>query len=98
MFKSLILISSISLFLSGCLYKMDIRQGNILEDRYVEKLTIGMSKKDVIQLIGSPQLTDPFHSQRWDYFSSTKTKNEKEHTQSIVTLIFDDQTLNQIIR
>ena len=98
MFKSIILISSVSLLLSGCLYKMDIRQGNILEDRYVEQLKVGMSKSEVIQLIGSPQLIDPFHNQRWDYFSSTKTKNEKEHTQSIVTLVFDDKTLSQIIR
>ena len=96
MFKQAVLFSLI-IFLGGCVYKQDIHQGNVLEAAQIEQLKVGMSKTQVIALLGSPQLTDPFHSQRWDYFSSSKTNNQREQSKSIVTLLFEQDALKEIL-
>ena len=95
MFKKLLLLSLI-FSLSACIYKMDIRQGNVVDADRMDKLEIGMSRRQVVDLIGSPQVLDPFHTQRWDYFSLNKTKNQRHTTQSILTLLFEGDKLNEI--
>ena len=85
-----------SILLSGCIYKMDIHQGNVLEADQIAKLMPGMSKNEVIAILGTPQLTDPFHTQRWDYFSSSNTNNQRDKEQSLVTLVFEDNVLATI--
>ena len=58
-----------SLISGGCaVYKMDIQQGNVVDMELREKLKLGMTKKQVIFILGSPMLQDPFHKTRWDYF------------------------------
>jgi outer membrane protein assembly factor BamE len=85
------------IILGGCVYKQDIHQGNVLEAAQIEQLEIGMSKTEVIALLGSPQLTDPFHTHRWDYYSSSKTNNQREKTKSVVTLLFEQDSLAEIL-
>lgn len=95
MFKKLLLL--ILIFnLSACIYKMDIHQGNVVDADRMDKLELGMSRRQVVDLLGSPQVLDPFHTQRWDYFSLDQTKNQRHTTQSILTLIFDGDSLSQI--
>ena len=86
------------LTLNACVYKMDIHQGNILEDTQIAQLEAGMAKTDVISLLGTPQLIDPFHSERWDYFSSSNTNNQRDKEKGIITLVFEDEKLAQIIQ
>ena len=83
--------------LSACVYKMDIHQGNVIEARQVEQLKLGMKKSQVIELLGSPQVTDPFHTHRWDYYSSRKTNNQRDASNTLLTLIFEEDQLVEII-
>ncbi len=53
--------------LSGCLYRMDIPQGNRIEPELVSQLEIGMSREQVKFLLGSPAIVDPFHPDEWHY-------------------------------
>ncbi len=56
--------------LSGCsswVYKADIQQGNIIDAAAAEKLSVGMDRRQVLFLLGSPAVRDPFHAERWDY-------------------------------
>jgi len=92
-----LLILALLLNLSGCIYKMDIYQGNVVDADQVEKLTLGMNQRTVMELLGSPQILDPFHTQRWDYYSMAKTRNQSETTQFIITLMFDGGRLSEII-
>ena len=92
-----ILIIALLFNLSGCVYKMDIYQGNVVDADQVAQLKPGMNRRTVMELLGSPQILDPFHTQRWDYYSMTKTKNQSKVTQSIITLIFDGDRLSEII-
>jgi len=48
-------------------YKMEIQQGNYVTQDMVSQLRSGMSKEQVRQTLGTPLLTDAFHSERWDY-------------------------------
>ena len=88
----------VSISLSACLYKIDIHQGNVVDQEQADKLKTGMSKNQVISLLGSPQLTDPFHSQRWDYYSMSNIDNQKVKTESLLTLNFEGEQLIEIIK
>jgi outer membrane protein assembly factor BamE len=48
-------------------YTIDVRQGNYLDNALVARLRPGMSKTQVQTLLGTPLVTDPFHTNRWDY-------------------------------
>ena len=98
MINRLFLILLLALSLNGCLYKMDIYQGNVLDQEQIDQIETGMSKNQVLRILGSPQLTDPFHSQRWDYYSMSNLENQKEKTENRLTLIFKQDSLHEIIR
>ena len=57
----------LALALCGCgnytpfLYKTDVIQGNIFSDADIARIQPGMSRAEVERLLGTPQLTDPFH-------------------------------------
>jgi len=59
----------------------------------LEKLKVGMTTNQVRFVLGSPQLTDPFHPNRWDYLYSLRENNvETEHKHLI--LYFENETLS----
>ena len=53
--------------LSGCVYRMNIQQGNYLEGRTVDQLQVGMTRSQVRYLLGTPMVPDLFDKDRWDY-------------------------------
>lgn len=53
--------------LCGCVYRMDIQQGNFLEGRTVDQLQVGMTRSQVRYLLGTPMVPDAFDRERWDY-------------------------------
>jgi outer membrane protein assembly factor BamE len=53
--------------LSGCVYRMDIQQGNYLEGKAVDQLQVGMTRAQVRYLLGTPLVPDLFDKDRWDY-------------------------------
>ena len=48
-------------------YKIDINQGNYLSEDAVDKLKVGMNQAQVRQILGTPLVTSPFRTDRWDY-------------------------------
>ena len=48
-------------------YRVDIQQGNFVSKKMVAQLRIGMTKDQVRFVLGTPLLTDMFHSARWEY-------------------------------
>ncbi|XSG86366.1 MAG: outer membrane protein assembly factor BamE [Methylohalobius sp. ZOD2] len=92
--KHLILITSIaSLVLTGCAYKIDVQQGNVITQKQVNQLRPGMTPDQVRYVLGTPLLRDPFHPRRWDYVYSLQEGGGSRQMQYL-TLLFDaDQTL-----
>lgn len=48
-------------------YKISIPQGNIITQEMIDQLRPGMTKRQVIFVMGTPLVRDPFHQDRWDY-------------------------------
>ena len=46
--------------LGGCIYRMNIQQGNYLEGKTVAQLQVGMTRSQVRYLLGSPMVPDIF--------------------------------------
>ncbi len=53
--------------LAGCVYRMDVQQGNYLEGKAVDQLQVGMTRTQVRYLLGTPLVPDVFDKDRWDY-------------------------------
>lgn len=99
--KTLILALSALLGLAACSaervslfpsYKLKIIQGNELEPRAVAALRPGMTKDQVLLLLGSPILRDAFHTDRWDYTFNT-SRNGIIKGRSNLTVYFENGVL-----
>jgi outer membrane protein assembly factor BamE (lipoprotein component of BamABCDE complex) len=80
--------------LSGCsiIYKLPTRQGNVIEQKDLDKLKVGMTREQVKFVMGTPIASTPFRSDRWDYVGYYKSPRGDVTTRS-VTLYFDKDTL-----
>jgi len=95
-------ICSISV-LAGCssigdipfVYKQEIQQGNTIDQKTVNQLKMGMSKRQVRFVLGTPLLVDIFHEERWDYiFSMKRSRETLERT--AISLYFEEDHLVKI--
>jgi outer membrane protein assembly factor BamE len=98
--NTVILFIFSTILLSGCgcqkyipsVYKMDIRQGNDLTRENVSQLKPGLTKEQVIDIMGSPMLDNLFHKNRWDYFCRSSTCNGcKVETQHVMLHFKNDK-------
>ena len=48
-------------------HKIDIQQGNVVEQDQINQLRPNMTKEQVRFILGTPMLKDAFHANRWDY-------------------------------
>jgi outer membrane protein assembly factor BamE len=78
-----------SLALAGCVYKIDVQQGNYVTQDVAAKVKNGMTKAEVRQLLGTPLLADAFHANRWDYYFSN-VKGRAREDRSRLTILFQE--------
>jgi outer membrane protein assembly factor BamE len=80
--------------LGGCsvIYKPDVQQGNLLDSTSVQQLKPGMSKQQVLALLGTPSVTSPFDQNRWDYVATMQKRGGKTQERAL-TLYFNNDTL-----
>lgn len=90
------LVLTAAVMLSGCVYKIDIQQGNDITEEMVAQLEVGMSKRDVTRILGLPLITDPFNKDRWDYYYSLREGKSGETIQHIASLRFEGDRLSEI--
>lgn len=81
--KALFLIISISIGLSGCVYKIDVQQGNIITDRDVAKIHRGMSALDVEGILGAPLLRNIYKGNQLYYVYTMKQGHKKMHRRNL---------------
>ena len=75
-------------------HKIDVDQGNVIDQAMVDQLKPGMSPAQVRYVMGSPMLTSALHADRWDYLYRRQPGGEAA-VQERVTLYFDQ---NRLIR
>jgi outer membrane protein assembly factor BamE len=76
--------------LAGCIYRMNIQQGNYLEGKTVAQLQVGMTRTQVRYLLGSPMVPDIFDKDRWDYLYYFKTGHLQRPEQRHLVVFFKD--------
>jgi outer membrane protein assembly factor BamE len=79
-------------------YRIDIQQGNVISQNEINQLEPGMSQRQVLFIMGTPAIADPFHAGRWDYvylFEPGETGAETEHQQ--ISLFFENDRLVRLM-
>lgn len=88
------LIITITLSISACsswVYRIDIPQGNYLEQKDVDKLQIGMTKEQVKFVLGNPVVQDSFNNTIWHYVYHFKSgKNAEFNVKKKFSITFDN--------
>lgn len=89
-----LLLAAAALALSACsiIYKLPTRQGNVIEQKQLDQLKIGMTHDQVHYLMGTPVAASAFRPNRWDYVGYYKSPRG-EITQRVVSLYFDGDVL-----
>lgn len=100
--RTILICVFFSAFISGCsvsnlpgLYRVEVQQGNLITEAELEKLQPGLSRQQVLFLLGSPSITDPFHPDRWDYAFQIRDSKYIYTTQKM-TVFFDKDTLTKV--
>lgn len=99
---ALLLVLSTGL-VAGCasltpsFYKLDVRQGNVIEPEVIDQLRPGMSRQQVRRLLGTPLVSDPFRQDRWDYVYMYYPSGDRERGEERrLTLYFDGEVLSRV--
>lgn len=73
-------------------HRIDVQQGNALDQENVARLKPGLSRSQVRFLLGTPLVVDPFRTDRWDYvymyYKAGRLAEQKR-----ITLFFEGDTL-----
>ena len=76
-------------------HRIDVQQGNALDQESVAKLKPGLSRSQVRFLLGTPLVVDPFRNDRWDYVYRYYKRGALSEEKRI-SLFFDGDTLSRI--
>lgn len=92
-------ICCFSLCLSACsslrfpwAYQLVVQQGNYVEQNMIDSLEVGMTRRQVKFVMGSPLIEDTFNADRWDYFYEVK-RGEDQLTRKLFTVYFEADKL-----
>lgn len=87
---------ALALALGGCVYRMDIQQGNLLDAEQVDQLEVGMTRSQVRFLLGTPMVIDVFDANRWDYVYSLRQGRSRKVTKRHLVVWFDGDQVARI--
>jgi len=92
------LLFLLPMLVAGCMlapHKIDIQQGNYVDQAMVAKLKPEMTRSQVRFILGTPLIADAFHPNRWDYVYLTGKANNV-HAQHKITIVFDGDKLKHV--
>jgi len=81
---------------SGCLYRMDIEQGNRIDSEVIEQLELGMSRRQVEFLLGEPAVVDLYHPDTWHYVYYIRLGDDYSVEKRLMSLEFQNDLLARI--
>ncbi len=73
-------------------YRIEIVQGNAITREQATLVKPGMTRAQVRDILGSPMLTDLFHTDRWDYMFTMRRQGTEPQRRSVVAR-FDGDVL-----
>ena len=81
---------------SGCVYRANLSQGNLLEQDDVDQVAVGMTQSQVRFLLGTPMIDDPFRRDRWDYVYYLKIGRKDATFKRWISIEFEDGVVAEI--
>lgn len=96
--RRLLLLASCAFALTACVYRVDIQQGNLLKDKDISQVEVGMTRSQVQFLLGTPMVADSFHRERWDYAYSLRKGRSLEIERRWVVVYFENDRVSKIER
>ena len=95
---SRLVLTALLICLSGCVFKIDIQQGNLLEEDAIDQVEVGMSRSAVQFLLGTPMVSDSFHEGRWDYPYYLKRGRSRDIERRWLIVHFDNDEVVRLER
>jgi outer membrane protein assembly factor BamE len=86
------------LALAACVYRVDIQQGNLLKDKDILQVEVGMTRSQVQFLLGTPMVADSFHRDRWDYAYTLRKGRSSDIERRWVVVYFENDRVSKIDR
>lgn len=77
-------------------YHVEIQQGNALDTNTLQQIHLGMTKNQVIDLLGNPILNNPFNDNELTYVYNLRSSNGEETQKKHVNLLFAKEKLIKI--
>jgi outer membrane protein assembly factor BamE len=87
--RAILVTLAVSLTASACVYRINIQQGNFLDQKDVDQVKDGMTRSQVRYLLGTPMVADSFDKERWDYIYYLKKGRSRHVDSRRVTVYFD---------
>src|ERR1700684_987335 len=88
-FRRILVGITLGALASGCVYRINIQQGNFLDQAAVDQVKPGMTRSQIRYLLGTPMVADPFVKDRWDYIYYLKKGRNRHVDSRRVTVYFD---------
>ncbi len=82
--------------LQACVYRMDIPQGNEIDPASLDQLKIGMTRSQVIYLLGDAAINDHYHANQAHYVYYLYNGKEKTSETKTLILTYQDDILTNI--
>lgn len=76
-------------------YKVEVVQGNVITREQAALVRPGLTRAQVRDILGSPLLTDVFHTDRWDYVFTIRRQGAAAQQRNVV-LRFDGDVLKSM--
>ncbi len=94
-----LLLCGVLALVTGCgnfgfpgVYRIDVEQGNLINQEMVDQLKPGMTARQVQFILGTPLVQDTFNLNRWDYRYSIKNGTEIRDERRL-TVFFENDRL-----
>jgi outer membrane protein assembly factor BamE len=85
-------LAAVTTALAGCVYRVDVQQGNLLDDEDIDAVQVGMTRSQVRFLLGTPVVEDSFDKDRWDYvYYFRRGRSRREEKRWLIVTFADDK-------
>src|SRR5580658_10806002 len=95
-FQRIIAVGILASLGSACVYRINIQQGNFLDQVAVDQVKEGMTRSQVRYLLGTPMVADSFNKDRWDYIYYLRKGRTRHVDSRRVTVYFDGEKVARL--
>lgn len=91
-----IILATVIIASTGCVYRMDINQGNRIDSEVIGQLELGMTRRQVEFLLGEPSIVNIYRPDVWNYVMYRKSGEDGSEQKRVLKLKFEGDLLTEI--